>query len=158
MLRETTSEPAVDQAALTFTCPATPLHVRGALRDVRAQLAITGVADATLASIELVLAEVLNNIVEHAYAAQPDGMIALRVRRSDQKVSCTIYDDGCPMPKGMLPFGAPADPDACRSTLAEGGFGWLLIRELTQQVYYQRISGRNRVNFTISTENKDAVA
>lgn len=95
---------------------------------------------------EIVLAEVLNNIVEHAYAAGP-GRIELTLRQDGDGLRCTIADEGCPMPGGAPPDGRlpAADPD----DLPEGGFGWHMIRTLTRDLAYRRDGGRNLLSFRL---------
>lgn len=96
-------------------------------------------------SLQLVLAEVLNNTVEHACGNRPDKVIELTVCVSGDMIQCEVTDDGLPMPGDALPSGLLPDPDA----LPEGGFGWFLIRHLTSDLAYRRDAGRNRVSFSI---------
>ncbi len=95
-------------------------------------------------TIELVLAEALNNIVEHAYP-DPDarGTIDLTVTAQADGLHFRIEDDGKPMPDGHLPLGEAADLEVDSMDLPEGGFGWFLIRGLAKDVHYSRASGRN---------------
>lgn len=94
--------------------------------------------------IEIVLAEVLNNIVEHAYAHR-EGTITLEVSAQPSRIECRVLDCGREMPGLTLPEGklAPHDPD----DLPEGGFGWFLIRSLTHELRYTRQNGRNELRF-----------
>jgi serine/threonine-protein kinase RsbW len=96
-------------------------------------------------SLQLVLAEVLNNTVEHACRDGPDQVIELTVSLADDVIRCEVIDDGLPMPGERLPQGSLPDP----ATLPEGGFGWFLTRRLTRHVDYRRDEGRNRVSFSI---------
>lgn len=94
---------------------------------------------------ELVLAEVLNNVVEHAYARYP-GEIELRLTVTPACLHCQIIDSGLPMPEGRLP---PGDPPDLGEDLPEGGFGWNLIRTLTTGLEYRRLAGRNHLQFSL---------
>ena len=96
--------------------------------------------------IEIVLAEVLNNIVEHAYAER-QGEITIEVSKGPAGIGCRILDTGAAMPGLALPEGtlAPHDPD----DLPEGGFGWFLIRSLTEDLRYSRQSGMNELSFRL---------
>jgi hypothetical protein len=58
---------------------------------------------------EIVLAEVFNNIVEHAYAGL-DGSIRVWLSLDDRGLTCRIEDEGRPMPGGQAPAGRPPDP------------------------------------------------
>ena len=120
------------------------MAVRDALR-----LLVKGLPDdgADLGMVELVLAEVLNNVVEHAYAGG-HGKIELTIQLTSTDLSCAIVDEGDPMPDGTLPAG---DLDAAFATdgLPEGGFGWHLIRSLSQDLRYDRYKGRNHLSFRL---------
>jgi serine/threonine-protein kinase RsbW len=96
---------------------------------------------------EIVLAEVLNNIVEHAYSTGP-GPIRLWFGLEPGQLCVRIEDEGRPMPGNRLPAGQlplPAD-------LAEGGFGWHLIRSLSTDLRYDRCGGVNRLCFRLPAE------
>lgn len=93
---------------------------------------------------ELVLAEVLNNIAEHAYLGGR-GMVTVKLEPGKAGLCCEVVDHGLPMPDGRPPVGAL--PDA--TDLSEGGFGWYLIRSLTQDLHYERVDGQNRLSFVI---------
>jgi len=104
--------------------------------------------------VEIVLAEVLNNVVEHAYAEHGRGVIELDVKREGQRLTFVIRDDGRPMPGGIAPGGIPQDLDVAEKDLPEGGFGWFLIRELTRDLRYHRTGNRNELRFFISVEKR----
>ncbi len=96
---------------------------------------------------EIVLAEVLNNVVEHAYA-QGSGLILLTLSLGDGLLHCQVEDEGAAMPGGQAPAGQPPDP----SDLSEGGFGWHLIRTLCRTLRYERADGLNRLSFSLPAE------
>ncbi|NQZ74264.1 MAG: hypothetical protein HRT60_14505, partial [Dinoroseobacter sp.] len=58
----------IPDLVLDFIIPATNLAVRRLLHGLHLSLLSNGVAQPDVEHTELVLAEVLNNIVEHAYA------------------------------------------------------------------------------------------
>jgi serine/threonine-protein kinase RsbW len=108
-------------------------------------------------TVEVVLAEVLNNVAEHAYAGGP-GQISVSLHLQGAALACLVTDSGVAMPEGQLPAGVlpgqGADPDSSYADLAlsdlpEGGFGWHLIRHLTEGLHYERVGGQNRLSFTI---------
>ena len=121
-----------------------PMAVRTLLDQVFAQLSPLSLDVEERGTIELVLAEALNNIVEHAYP-EPDavGTIDLTSEARADGLHFRIEDDGEPMPDGHLPLGNAADLDVDSMDLPEGGFGWFLIRGLAKNVAYSRTSGRN---------------
>lgn len=139
--------PETDEMSLVF--PARPMAVRRALR-----ASMTGLSRLNLTSdergvIEIVLAEVLNNVVEHAYAHHKDGVVELRVKRRKDSLEFTVLDDGVPLPNGALPKRSEHCLNVPVEDLPEGGFGWSLIQELTRDLRYHRSNVRNRLEFTI---------
>jgi serine/threonine-protein kinase RsbW len=135
--------------------PLVALSLRGEGRAVRTALAeaLAALEPLQLApdcrdTVELVLAEVLNNIVEHAYADAP-GPIEMELRDCDGALGCVICDHGRPMPDGTPPLGRQAVLDVPLDDLPEGGFGWFLIRSLTRDLDYVRQRGCNRLSFAI---------
>jgi serine/threonine-protein kinase RsbW len=96
---------------------------------------------------EIVLAEALNNIVEHAYGGQA-GDIRVEVLRQEGDILCRIRDQGRPMPGGAAPPGA-LQPLGEHEDLPEGGFGWFLIRVLARDVQYDRDGGENILTFRL---------
>ncbi|MGH1331583.1 MAG: ATP-binding protein [Paracoccaceae bacterium] len=145
----------IDPAPLTggelrLVFGASPLAVRTALTSICDCLRQLSLSDEEVGSVELVLAETLNNIVEHAYEDSGLGEIEARIHLGERGLMCCIYDDGLEMPGGMPPLGMAADPLADMDDLPEGGFGWFLIRELAKDLEYTRVCGRNRVTFRIA--------
>jgi serine/threonine-protein kinase RsbW len=121
--------------------------VRDGLRRLLDQPPLALAPEGDRGTVEIVLAEVLNNIVEHAYA-EGTGPIRLGLDPVPQGTRWSVEDEGLPMPGGALPAGnLPAPTD-----LSEGGFGWHLIRSLTQDLAYQRIGRVNRLTFVIPSE------
>lgn len=103
---------------------------------------------------QIVLAEVLNNIVEHSYA-QTEGEIDLTLNVSAAGLRCSILDRGLPMPEEKIPTTKnPMEDDPL--DLPEGGFGWFLIRTLSKELGYLREGGCNRLSFWIPAETNDA--
>jgi serine/threonine-protein kinase RsbW len=124
--------------------------VRGLLADLAKAEALTDMDADLRGAAELVLAEVLNNIVEHAYATEP-GKIEVTLRRIGGCLMCHVVDAGGPMPGGMLPTGVAAPP--CGDDLPEGGFGWHLIRSLSRDMAYTREGGVNHLRFLLDADN-----
>lgn len=123
------------------------MAVRAALAEVRAALAMLAVGTDAAGSVELVLAEVLNNICEHAYEGAAGGRIRLSLWARGDLLLFETSDDGAPMPEGRPPLGSAVDTDARLEDLPEGGFGWYMIRNLTTELDYARDGGRNRLSF-----------
>lgn len=126
---------------------ADPHSVRGALRGLMDTPALRRLDADSREVAELVLAEVLNNIAEHAYGGQ-GGPVSLSLRPRAGELACRVADKGRPMPGNRLPdaaLPALAHPDS----LPQGGFGWPLIRGLTCRLRYRRRTACNILLFSI---------
>lgn len=128
---------------LALRCAGTPMSVRRTLVALRAQLSVQGLPDACLSSVEIATAEALNNIVEHAHRGCTRQDIHITATLGRDRLCVCIRDHGQALPGERVPTGPRPDPSAPRNALPEGGFGWFLIRDLTEQVLYQRIGEEN---------------
>lgn len=106
----------------------------------------------------IVLGEVLNNIVEHAYLESGEGMIDLRAEITSPGVIIELCDKGLEMPGANLPEGALPELGVEVGDLPEGGFGWFMIRSLTRDLEYVRIGDTNRLRFRIPHNADGTVA
>lgn len=146
--------------------PADPLSVRRTLTDLSQHLRRACPEDAR-ARLELVLAEVLNNIVEHGIGGRSEAAIAaegpaaggarvvhLLVCTAKRGLRCVITDSGMLLPGDCL---APRSLPGCNPELPEGGFGWYLIQDLVSDLTYSRAAGRNYLAFTLPADDRDAM-
>lgn len=102
-------------------------------------------------TVELVFAEVLNNIVKHAYREmQSPGTIQVSAQMHSNGLHVSFLDDGAPMPGGALPPGLPLDLSVDVPDLPEREFGWFLIRGLAKDVRYMREAGRNQLDLRLA--------
>ncbi|MEM9708280.1 MAG: ATP-binding protein [Pseudomonadota bacterium] len=128
--------------------PGTTDGVRSALAAVESALTADGAASGAAPAAELVLAEVLNNVVEHALAeAEQGSRFGLRLSAGPETIAVDVRDRGAPMPGGMAPAGKRPDVNVDLADLPEGGFGWYLIREIAQDLHYARENGENHLAF-----------
>ena len=97
-----------------------PLAVRAALRMLFDGRSLRLLPEDERGTAEIVLAEVLNNVVEHAYASA-SGEIEVTVQITAAALTCTIIDRGRPMPGNALPVGTQL-PALGEGDLPEGGF------------------------------------
>ena len=136
-----------DRLPLTyqFTCSATETGVRDTLLDVRAQLSAVMVDADAQATIEIALAEALNNIVEHACTGRPEATIRLDIVVDAAQVFVLVQDPGDALPGGMIRDLRVIDLGEDLASLPEGGFGWPLIHMLTDRLDYSRVNGVNRL-------------
>ncbi len=138
---------SVQSPFLQFTLACTFMDARLALKRVRAKLERVGIGKKDVDRVEIVLAEVLNNIVEHAHAEEP---AQVTIIRSPNKLNIVVLDNGGPMPDGDLPSGQLAEYAIDQDPLPEGGFGWFLIRDLANELEYSRREGKNHLSFVIN--------
>jgi serine/threonine-protein kinase RsbW len=125
--------------------------VRGGLAQIMMCLKPLGLTVDDAGTVELVLAETLNNIVEHALATTQDTTI-IEVRGSHNSLTglrVTVIDQGKPMPTGTAPVAKAPDVDVAFDDLPEGGFGWFMIHTLATEVTYSRIGQSNHLGFLI---------
>ncbi|MEL7116371.1 MAG: ATP-binding protein [Pseudomonadota bacterium] len=129
-----------------------PFEVRDVLHKLQTQWSGWGTDEELTQKAEQVVAEVLNNVVEHAHREDPEGEIILTCVRgkSEPTLKFEIRDDGIPMPGLQLPSGKLAEFGPDTADLPEGGFGWFMIRELTQNLDYQRAGDWNVLRFTVA--------
>lgn len=138
-----------DPNTLRQVFPGDQSAVRKALKNAMHFLRGLDIAGDDCGTAELVLAEVINNVVKHAYAERRVGIIELRLVLSHDKLRFEVIDEGLPMPDGDAPGGRQHDLDCDAEDLPEGGFGWFLIRELTHDLTYLRDGSRNRLRFAM---------
>jgi serine/threonine-protein kinase RsbW len=140
--------PDIDSGLRLILC-ADPRSVRAALAELARADPLAAATIGDRETVELVLAEVLNNVVEHSYQGA-GGRVDLSLHRVSGGLACRVVDSGAPMPDGRLPPGVMPDPPPDQpQALPEGGFGWALIRTLTSDLRYRREGGRNRLDFVI---------
>jgi serine/threonine-protein kinase RsbW len=127
---------------------ADPLSVRAALRSAIARF-IRQISEDEAGTLELVLAEVMNNIVEHSYGDGETGTIELSIVRDRRGLSCSLTDNGTPLPADHLLRNITDQPRPTPDNLPEGGFGWFLIRDLAEDLGYFRDGSRNLLAFRL---------
>ena len=102
-------------------------------------------------TIELVLAEILNNIVEHAYPpSDAAGPISVECKHQSDGLIIAIKDQGRAMPNNQMPLGNLSSLDVELDDMPEGGFGWFLIQHLARDVTYKRVGLENHLNMRLA--------
>lgn len=137
-----------------------PVNVSVQSSEMAVREAVKGVIDGLrplaldieeVGTVEIVLAEALNNIVEHAYPVPaPNQPIDINCNLCSDGLHVTIKDKGYPMPDGKAPIGMAQNLDVDLMDLPEGGFGWFLIQDLAKDVTYQRRDATNRLDLRIA--------
>ena len=127
------------------------MAVRHALKQIFAKLDQLALDAEESATVELVLAEAMNNIVEHAYPVEdPQGPIHVQCCQKDNGLHFTIKDQGHPMPDGQMPLGLAQNVDVDPFDMPEGGYGWFLIKDLAKDLSYQRVGQENHLDLRIA--------
>ncbi|NBZ89543.1 ATP-binding protein [Stagnihabitans tardus] len=134
-----------------WTFDATPHAVREGLACLLKSPALASLGEEDRGTAELLLAEALNNVVEHAYARWT-GDIRISLRSEGSHIQVRITDQGLPMPGGAPPRGELPEIEA-QEDLPEGGFGWFLIRSLSEDLSYLRLGDSNALSFRIPVDN-----
>ncbi|MEL6585384.1 MAG: ATP-binding protein [Pseudomonadota bacterium] len=102
----------------------------------------------------IVLGEVLNNIVEHAFEGSDAGWIDCRISRCANRLCIMTRDEGRPLPPSLLTKGSLPDFGDSVDDLPEGGFGWFIIHSLVDDMLYERTGGQNLMSFTLALERE----
>ena len=100
--------------------------------------------------VSLVVAEALNNVIEHAYSYAEDGRIELFLNHQSDLLTVKVVDqgaafDGPPEKKEMGDHGAMDIMD-----LPEGGFGWFMIQSLCKEISFVRENNRNNLTLVLA--------
>lgn len=148
--------PVTEQAMeFEYAVQSTYAAVRATLEHLLGDLRKAGTDAEDIGTIELVLAEALNNVVEHAYREAPDNVFELGCSVCGTDVCFRIIDQGVAMPGLALPEGKLPSADLPIEDLPEGGFGWHLIHLLTEELVYHRRDDRNQTSFIIPLTSGD---
>jgi len=139
-----------DRAEITLVLPDDTRAVRAALMRVSSRLAEMRAPADLVARAELALAEVLNNVVEHALPGAAEARIELWVTPEDGALLCEVRDHGLPMPGGRLPAGLEPAHTQEIAGLPEGGFGWYMIHTLVSDLTYRREEDANVLSFRVT--------
>ncbi|APG48588.1 ATP-binding protein [Phaeobacter porticola] len=142
----------------TFSCSfiATELEARSGVQDVIAQLRTMGISDSRVDEVQIALTEAVNNVVEHAYAGMDIGDVRIRCNLHPDQLWISIGDGGAPFKDGKLPVATAHDLTVETDKLPEGGFGWLLIRELASDVQYKRDATGNNLSLCFEIKMRNA--
>lgn len=135
------------QGQVELALQSTPLAVRHALSGLFRDDRLGCLQEHQRGTAELLLAEVLNNVVEHAYA-NGTGDIEVSVALRGRSLMFRVQDRGEELPGHVLPPGQ-LDAYGRHSDLPEGGFGWHMIRALAKDVEYRRQDGCNQLSFRL---------
>ncbi|HEV2424563.1 MAG TPA: ATP-binding protein [Terriglobia bacterium] len=100
--------------------------------------AVCGFKDDQCRGITLAVDEALSNIIRHAYKNRCDQEIEMRLQASPECLQVTFIDRGEPVDRSKC-CAQPLD------AVALGGRGTHLIRQIMDEVCYERVPGGNRL-------------
>lgn len=109
------------------------------VEEVGAQAVDAGFSMAEATRMELCVEEVVVNIINYAYPKN-EGLIRMRCSKEPAEFVITIEDEGIPF--NMLEKEDP-DLDATADEREIGGLGVFLVKELMDEVIYNRDNGVN---------------
>ncbi len=101
-----------------------------------------GVPPGIRRSVLVALDDLLSNTIMHGFAGRKSGEVAIEADLSTERLTLTISDDGDPF--DPLTAQAP-DTTLTAEQRLPGGLGIHLVRQLMDEVSYERRDGRNIV-------------
>lgn len=108
-----------------------------------------GVESECIGDVMLVLAEAVNNVIEHAYGVDTRGDIEIKGTLRAQTLSVQIVDKG-------KPFDGPPHEVVLNtekyelSDMPDGGFGWFLIKSLTEDIHFSNDGVYNKLTLVVA--------
>jgi serine/threonine-protein kinase RsbW len=117
--------------------------MRRVVNDFEAFFATHGLSVDTTWPLLVALDEVLSNVLRHGYGGREgEGRIEVAFSLRDGVIELTVADDAGPFDPLALP-----DPDTTRPVEDRplGGLGILFVKQLMDEVAYERREGRNRL-------------
>lgn len=138
-----------------LTRPRLDLNIYSDLRQASEAVARVGkwleqenVESECIGDVMLVLAEALNNVIEHAYGSERKGDIQIKATMRAETLSTQIVDQGKPFD------GPPEKVDLNTETydlseLPDGGYGWFLIKSLTEDIHFSHEAGKNKLTLVV---------
>ncbi len=135
--------------SLQMQCDGELRAIRSTVKTVETHLSTLGLARDVIDDLNLALTEAMTNIARHGYQCER-GEITLSIRIEGNYLKCELEDRGVAFNPDALGHSAP-DP----SELREGGYGWYIIRKLSENLCYARENGRNRLSFWLPLARQD---
>lgn len=132
------------------TFDATSLSVREHVERILVSLKENLVSEDQKTSAEIVLAELLNNIVEHGYVGISTGKIHVEITLLASILQIDTKDFGLPIADLRIPEPVEPDLNVQISNLPEGSFGWFMIRKLTCDSSYRRVGNTNCFSLSVA--------
>lgn len=99
-----------------------------------------GLSPELVFNLNLVLEEAVSNIILYAYPKGEHENISLTAKKTENQLLFVLTDTGKEFDPTQMP---DADVNLAAEDRQIGGLGIFLIRQIMNQVEYQRIDGRN---------------
>lgn len=99
-----------------------------------------GLSPELVFNLNLVLEEAVSNIILYAYPKGEHESISLTAKKTENQLLFVLTDTGKEFDPTLMP---DADVNLAAEDRQIGGLGIFLIRQIMNQVEYQRIDGRN---------------
>lgn len=110
-----------------------------------------GLSKKFLFEINLALDELFTNIISYGYQDESDHLIEISITPQNNSLELCIEDDGVPFNLTDIEDpDLPCDIESCKI----GGLGIHLIKNLMDNVCYNRCKGKNRLILTKKLEEK----
>ena len=106
---------------------------------VRQQAQQSGLDEKAVYQVEMAVDEACSNIIEHAYAGEGDGEIALTCRNNSEGLTIILSDTGISFDPQSV---QPPDLNASLEDRASHGLGMFFIHEWMDKVQYQKKPGK----------------
>lgn len=136
---------------IQITVPSGRFAAREALKRLMADLGPLDLDIEEAGTVELVMAEAINNVVEHGYPdPEKGGPIRISCSHKADGLSIQMIDYGLRMPNGETPLGLSVQTDVDFMDMPEGGFGWFIIKDLAKDVVYRRVGDMNQLDLRIA--------
>jgi len=111
--------------------------VRGILKRMAEEVNATQGAAFAFFPISLVVAEILNNSIQHGMTFKSAGQLRVRRLSCQNCIEITLIDTGCAYQPPKTASGTdPLNP-------SESGYGWMILFPLCTRIQYRHKSGRN---------------
>ncbi|WP_193222005.1 ATP-binding protein [Amylibacter sp. SFDW26] len=114
------------------------------LDEIQEWMCTVNVQEGHITDVQIVLAEALNNVIEHGFEHENTGELEIKIEVSEVQIIAHICDNGLaftPPDNSQTPL--QVDDDL--KTLPEGGFGWFLIKEVTSHFEFHRCANKNQL-------------
>lgn len=128
--------------ALLLQINGDPDSIAVVARRIEALAADRGWPQRLVFDLNLAIDELVTNAFAHGLAGRPDAQITIRLQQRDDRIELEILDNGIEF--NPLAADAP-DLDEGVEQRPVGGLGIHLVRQMMDQLCYQRVGDRNRI-------------